>query len=95
MRSRYIIVEKITFSWVVFSNEICIHRQIVKKKKKGKGDFRMAQYGIRDITDLVLKARTRVKIGNQTFQPGQPVVYFTTAQTATLEGAATQVYAQG
>lgn len=65
------------------------------KKKKGKGDFRMAQYGIRDITDLVLKARTRVKIGNQTFQPGQPVVYFTTAQTATLEGAATQVYAQG
>ena len=55
----------------------------------------MAQYGIRDITDLVLKARTRVKIGNQTFQPGQPVVYFTTAQTATLEGAATQVYAQG
>ena len=44
------------------------------RKKKGKGDFRMAQYGIRDITDLVLKARTRVKIGNQTFQPGQPVV---------------------
>ena len=65
------------------------------RKKKGKGDFRMAQYGIRDITDLVLKARTRVKIGNQTFQPGQPVVYFTTAQTATLEGAATQDYAQG
>lgn len=55
----------------------------------------MAQYGIRDITDLVLKARTRVKIGNTTFQPGQPVVYFTTAQTATIEGAATQVYAQG
>ena len=67
----------------------------ITDKKKGKGDFRMAQYGIRDITDLVLKARTRVKIGNQTFQPGQPVVYFTTAQTATLEGAATQVYAQG
>ena len=55
----------------------------------------MAQYGIRDITDLVLKARNRMRIGNQIFQPGQPVVYFTTAQTATLEGAATQVYAQG
>lgn len=55
----------------------------------------MAQYGIRDITDLVLKARNRMRIGNQVFQPGQPVVYFTTAQTATLEGAATQVYAQG
>ena len=55
----------------------------------------MAQYGIRDITDLVLKARTRVRIGSQTFQPGQPVVYFTTAQTATVEGAATQVFAQG
>lgn len=55
----------------------------------------MAQYGIRDITDVALKARTRMRIGNQVFQPGQTVVYFTTAQTATLEGAATQVYAQG
>lgn len=55
----------------------------------------MAQYGIRDITDVALKARTRMRIGNQVFQHGQTVVYFTTAQTATLEGAATQVYAQG
>lgn len=55
----------------------------------------MAQYGIRDITDVALKARTRMRIGSQVFQPGQTVVYFTTAQTATLEGAATQVYAQG
>lgn len=55
----------------------------------------MAQYGIHDVTDLALKARSRLRIGNRVFQPGQTVAYFTTAQTATLEGAATQVYAQG
>lgn len=53
------------------------------------------RFGIRDITDVVFKARTRMKIGNQTFQAGQPIIYIDTAKTATVEGAATQVYAQG
>lgn len=53
------------------------------------------RFGVRDITDVVFKARTRIKIGNQTFQAGQPVIYIDTAKTATVEGAATQVYATG
>lgn len=53
------------------------------------------RFGVRDITDVVFKARTRMKIGNQTFQAGQPVIYIDTAKTATVEGAATQVYATG
>jgi len=53
------------------------------------------RFGIRDITDVVFKARNEVRIGNQTFKPGQPVLYIDTAKTATLEGTATQVFAQG
>ena len=53
------------------------------------------RFGIRDITDVVFKARSEVRIGNQTFKPGQPVLYIDTAKTATLEGAATQLFAQG
>lgn len=52
-------------------------------------------FGTREICDVVLKARTEVKIGNQTFKPGQPVLYIDTAKTSTLEGAASTVYAQG
>lgn len=53
------------------------------------------RFGIRDITDVVFKARVETRIGNQTFKVGQPVLYIDTAKTATLEGAATTVYAQG
>lgn len=53
------------------------------------------RFGIRDITDVVFKARTETKIGKQKFKVGQPVLYIDTAKTATLEGAATTVYAQG
>lgn len=52
-------------------------------------------FGTREICDVVFKARTEVKIGNQTFKPGQPVLYIDTAKTSTLEGAASTVYAQG
>ena len=53
------------------------------------------RFGIRDITDVVFKARTDTQIGKQKFKVGQPVLYIDTAKTATLEGAATTVYAQG
>lgn len=53
------------------------------------------RFGIRDITDVTFKARTDTKIGKQTFKVGQPVLVIDTAKTATLEGAATTVYAQG
>jgi len=53
------------------------------------------RFGIRDITDVTFKARTETRIGKQTFKAGQPVLVIDTAKTATLEGAATTVYAQG
>ena len=53
------------------------------------------KYGIREICDVVLKAKASVKIGNKTFAKGEPVIYFDSLKTSTMEGAATTVYAQG
>ena len=53
------------------------------------------KYGIREICDVVFKAKTKVQIGKTTFEPGQPVIYFDTLKTSSMEGAATTVYAQG
>lgn len=51
--------------------------------------------GVREICDVVLKAKANTTIGNHTFRAGEPVIYFDTLKTSTLEGAATTVYAQG
>lgn len=53
------------------------------------------KFGVREICDVVLKAKSAVKIGSHTFQKGEPVIYFDTAKTSTMEGAATTVYAMG
>ena len=53
------------------------------------------RFGVREICDVVFKARTDMQIGNKTFKKGQPVLYIDTAKTSTLEGAANTVYAQG
>ena len=53
------------------------------------------KFGIREICNVVFRAKSKVKIGNTTFKEGQPVLYIDTAKTSTLEGAATTVYAQG
>ena len=53
------------------------------------------KFGVREICDVVLRAKDRVKIGNQTFEKDEPVIYFDTAKTSTVEGAATTVYATG
>ena len=53
------------------------------------------KFGVREICDVVFKAKSDVKIGNKTFKKGQPVIYIDTAKTSTVEGAATTVYAQG
>lgn len=55
----------------------------------------MAKYGIREICDVVFKAKKKVKIGNTDFEKGAPVIYFDTLKTSSLEGAATTVYATG
>ena len=53
------------------------------------------KFGVRVIANVVLRAKSAVKIGNTEFQAKQPVLYIDTATTSTLEGAATTVYAQG
>lgn len=53
------------------------------------------KFGVREICDVVFKAKSDVTIGTHEFKKGQPVLYIDTAKTSTVEGAATTVYAQG
>lgn len=53
------------------------------------------KYGIREICEVVLKAKATQQVGNKTFFKNEPVIYFDTLKTSSLEGAATTVYAQG
>lgn len=53
------------------------------------------KFGIREVANLVFRAKQQVKIGNKTFSQNQPVLYIDTATTSSLEQAATTVYAQG
>jgi hypothetical protein len=53
------------------------------------------KFGVREICDVVLKAKAATKIGNKIFYANEPVMYFDTLKTSSMEGAATTVYAQG
>ena len=53
------------------------------------------KFGVREICDVVLKAKAPQKIGNKIFYKNEPVIYFDTLKTSGMEGAATTVYAQG
>lgn len=53
------------------------------------------KFGVRDITDVVFKAKSSVKIGSRTFAKGQPVLFIDSATASSLEQAVTTVYAQG
>ena len=53
------------------------------------------KFGVREIANVVFKAKNTQKIGPYKFKKGQPVFYMDTAKTSTLEGAATTVYATG
>ena len=53
------------------------------------------KFGVREICDVVLKAKANQKVGNKMFYKGEPVIYFDTLKTSSMEGAATTVYAQG
>ena len=55
----------------------------------------MKKFGVREICDVVLKAKAPQKIGTKIFYKDEPVVYFDTLKTSSLEGAATTVYATG
>ena len=53
------------------------------------------KFGVREIANVVFRAKNDQKIGNITFKKGQPVFYLDTAKTSSMEGAATTVYATG
>ena len=53
------------------------------------------KFGVREIANVVFKAKNSQKIGPYDFEKGQPVLYIDSAKTSTLEGAATTVYATG
>lgn len=53
------------------------------------------QFGIREICDVVFKAKNAGNMGSFNYVAGQPVLYIDSAKTSTMEGAATTVYAQG
>lgn len=55
----------------------------------------MAKFGVREICNVVLRAKAATKIGNKVFYANEPVIYFDTLKTSSMEGAATTVYAQG
>ena len=53
------------------------------------------KFGVREICEVVLKAKSAMKVGNKIFYKNEPVIYFDTLKTSSIEGAATTVYAQG
>ena len=53
------------------------------------------KFGVREICDVVLKAKATQIVGNKKFYKNEPVIYFDTLKTSSMEGAATTVYAQG
>ena len=53
------------------------------------------KFGVREICDVVLKAKTAQKIGSKIFYANEPVLYFDTLKTSSMEGQSSTVYAQG
>lgn len=53
------------------------------------------RFGVREICNVVLKAKNTMKVGNKIFYKDEPVIYFDTLKTSSMEGASATVYAQG
>ena len=53
------------------------------------------KFGVREVANVVFKAREKQKIGSLTFNPGQPVLYIDTAKISTIDQNATTFYAVG
>ena len=46
------------------------------------------KFGVREICDVVLKAKAAQKVGNKVFYKNEPVIYFDTLKTSSMEGTA-------
>jgi len=53
------------------------------------------KFGVREICDVVLRAKSAQKIGDKIFYKNEPVLYFDTLKTSALENTTNTVYAQG
>ena len=53
------------------------------------------KFGVREICDVVLRAKTKMNVGSKVFYANEPVIYFDSLTTSSLEGAATTNYASG
>lgn len=55
----------------------------------------MRRFGVREITNVVMKAKSAMRLSNKVYYKNEPVLYFDSLKTSSLESAATTVYAQG
>lgn len=53
------------------------------------------RFGVREICNVVFRAKATQYLGAKKFYKNEPVLYFDTLKTSSLEGAATTVYATG
>ena len=53
------------------------------------------KFGVREICDVVFRAKGVTKVGNRIFYRDEPIMYFDTLKTSSLEAASSSVYAQG
>ena len=55
----------------------------------------MKRYGVREICNVTFRATAPMELGGKRFFKGEPVLFFDSLKTSSLEGAATTVYATG
>ena len=53
------------------------------------------RFGVREICNVVLKAKAAQRVGKKIFYKNEPVLYFDTLKTSSMEGQSSTVYAQG
>lgn len=53
------------------------------------------KFGVREVCDVIFKAKTNFTLGKRKFAQGEPVLYIDTATASTLEHESTTVYAVG
>jgi hypothetical protein len=53
------------------------------------------KFGVREIAEVVLRAKSKMRVGSRTFYRNDPVIYFDSLTTSSFEGNATTNYANG
>ena len=46
------------------------------------------KFGVREVADITFKAKSNLVLGKETFEAGEPVIFFDSAKTSTMESAA-------